>query len=47
MKTIQESLFAQTRIEEGVVQDAEESVVVRDLGQERFTVRQGDVVEVN
>ena len=47
MKTIQESLFAQTRIEEGVVQDAEESVVVRDLGQERFTVRQSDVIEVN
>ncbi len=47
MKTIQESLFAQTRKQEGVVQDAEESVVVRDLGQERFTVRQSDVLEMN
>ena len=47
MKTIHESLFAQTRTEEGVVQDSEESVVVRDLGQERFTVRQSDVLEMN
>ena len=47
MKTIHESIFAQTRREECVVQDAEESVVVRDLGQERFTVRQSDVLEIN
>lgn len=46
MKTIQESLFAQTRTDEGVVQDNEESVVVRDLGQERFIVRQSDVLNV-
>lgn len=44
MKTIQESIFAQTRREEGVVQDSEESVVVRDLGKERLTVRQSDVL---
>lgn len=47
MKTIQESIFAQTRREEGVVQDSEESVVVRDLGKERFTVRQSDILEMN
>ncbi len=47
MKTIQESLFAQTRREECVVQDSEESVVVRDLGKERLTVRNNDVLEMN
>ena len=47
MKTIQESLFAQTRKQEGVVQDAEESVVVRDLGEERITVRQSDILEMD
>ena len=47
MKTIQESLFAQTRKQEGVVQDSKESVVVRDLGHERLTVRQCDVLEIN
>ena len=46
-KTIQESLFAQTRKQEGVVQDSEESVVVRDLGQERLTVRQSDILEMD
>ena len=40
-------MFAQTRKQEGVVQDTEESAVVRDLGQERFTVRQSDVVGID
>ncbi len=44
MKTIQESIFAQTRREECVVHDSEESVVVRDLWKERLTVRNNDVL---
>lgn len=47
MKTIHESMFAQTRKQEGVVQDSADSVVVRDLGQERLTVRQSDVLEMD
>ena len=46
--TREATLNVLTEIDELFIrQGSTESVVVRDLGQERFTVRQSDVVEVN
>ena len=46
--TREASLSVLTEIDELFIrQGSTESVVVRDLGQERFTVRQSDVLEMN